>query len=125
MTTNKTAVTTREVAARFNELAQQEVWFEIQDELFSDNVRSMDPPDSPYFKYAEGKGPVRKKGEDWVKRIEAAHRRHTTHSVVGGNHFAVGRNVDITVKGFGRIKIDEIMLYEVKDGQIVSEQFFY
>jgi len=33
--------------------------------------------------------------------------------------------VDITVQGFGRIKIDEIMLYEVKDGHIVSEQFFY
>jgi predicted ester cyclase len=44
---------------------------------------------------------------------------------VGGNHFAVGREMDITVKGFGRIKMDEIMLYEVKDGQIVSEQFFY
>jgi len=29
-----TALTTQEVAARFNELAQQEKWFEIQDELF-------------------------------------------------------------------------------------------
>ena len=125
MTTNKTTLTTREVAARFNELAQQEKWFEIQDELFADNVRSVDPANSPYFKYAEGKAAVRKKGEDWVKRIEAAHRRYTTEPVVGGNHFAVGREVDITVQGFGRIKIEEIMLYEVKDGQIVLEQFFY
>ena len=30
-----------------------------------------------------------------------------------------------TVEGFGRIKIDEIMLYEVKDSKIVLEQFFY
>ena len=125
MTTNKIALTTQEVAERFNELAKQEKWFEIQDELFADNVRSIDPPNSPYFRYAEGKADVRKKGEDWVKRIEAAHRRYTTEPVVGGNHFAVGRNVDITVQGFGRIKIDEIMLYEVKDGQIVLEQFFY
>ena len=125
MTTNKTAPTIQEVAARFNELAKQEKWFEIQDELFADNVRSVDPPNSPYFKYAEGKSPVRKKGEDWVKRIEAAHRRYTTEPVVGRNHFAVGREVDITVNGFGRIKIEEIMLYEVKDGQIVLEHFFY
>ena len=125
MTKNQPTLTTQEVAARFNELALQEMWFEIQDELFADNVRSIDPPGSPYFGYAEGKAPVRKKGEDWVKRIEAAHRRFTTEPVVGGNHFAVGREVDITVKGFGRLKIDEIMLYEVKDGQIVSEQFFY
>jgi hypothetical protein len=125
MTTNKKTLTTQEVAARFNELARQEKWFEIQDELFADNVRSVDPPNSPYFKYAEGKVAVRKKGEDWVKRIEAVHRRHTTEAIVGGNHFAVGREVDITVQGFGRIKMDEIMLYEVKDGQIVLEQFFY
>ena len=125
MTTNKKTLTTQEVAARFNELALQEKWFEIQDELFADNVRSVDPPNSPYFKYAEGKSAVRKKGEDWVKRIEAVHRTYTTEPVVGGNHFAVGRDFDITVEGFGRIKIEEIMLYEVKDGQIVSEQFFY
>ena len=125
MTTNEKTLSTKEVAARFNELAKQEKWFEIQDELFANTVKSVDPPNSRYFKYAEGKSPVRKKGEDWVKRIEAVHRRHTTEPVLGGNHFAVGREVDITVQGFGRIKIDEIMLYEVKDGQIVSEQFFY
>ena len=118
-------MTTHEVAARFNELARQEKWFEIQDELFADNVRSIDPPHSPYFGYAEGKDSVRKKGEDFVKRIEAAHRRYTTEPVVGGNHFAVGREVDITVQGFGRIQINQVMLYEVKDGQIVLEQFFY
>ena len=124
MTTTET-LTTLEVAARFNELAQQEKWFEIQDELFADNVKSIDPPNSPYFGYAEGKAVVRKKGEDFVKKIEAAHRRYTTEPVIAGNHFAVGREVDITVKGHGRIQINEIMLYEVKDGEIISEQFFY
>ncbi|HEX6169956.1 MAG TPA: nuclear transport factor 2 family protein [Chitinophagaceae bacterium] len=118
-------MTTQEVASRFNELAHQEKWFEIQDELFADNVRSIDPPHSPYFGYAEGKNPVRKKGEDFVKRIEAVHRTYTTEPVVSGNHFAVGREVDITVQGFGRIQINQVMLYEVKDGQIVLEQFFY
>jgi SnoaL-like protein len=118
-------MTTQQVAARFNELAQQEKWFEIQAELFAEDVRSVDPPGSPYFKFAEGKSNVRKKGEDWVKRIQAAHGRHTTEPIVAGNHFAVGRKVDITVEGLDRIKIDEIMLYEVRDGQIVLEQFFY
>jgi hypothetical protein len=125
MTTNKIPLTTEEVAVRFNELAQQEKWFEIQDELFADNVRSIDPPNSPYFGYAEGKVPVHKKGEEFVKKVQEFHGAHTTQPVIGGNHFAVGRNVDITVEGLGRVKIDEIMLYEVKDGKIVLEQFFY
>ncbi|AXY72829.1 nuclear transport factor 2 family protein [Paraflavitalea soli] len=124
-TTQKKVLTTQEVATRFNELAQQEKWFEIQEEFFADNVKSIDPPQSPYFGYAEGKADVRKKGEDFVARIEAAHRMYTSEPIVTGNHFAVAREKDLTVQGYGRIQINEIMLYEVKDGQIVSEQFFY
>jgi len=125
MTTSKTTKTTQEVATRFNELAQQEKWFEIHDELFADNVRSVDPENSPYFGYAEGKAPVRKKGEEFVKKVREFHGAHTTQPVIAGRHFAVGRSFDITTEDFGRIKIEEIMLYEVKDGQIVLEQFFY
>ncbi|MES1160270.1 MAG: SnoaL-like domain-containing protein [Bacteroidota bacterium] len=127
MATNtiKKALTTKEIAARFDELAQKEMWFEIQDELFAADVRSVDPTNSPYMGYAEGKVPVRKKGEDFVKKIQQVHGTYTTHPVVAGNHFSVGRGMDITVEGFGRVQIDEIMLYEVKDGQIVLEQFFY
>jgi hypothetical protein len=123
---NDTAtMTTQEVAARFNELASQEKWFEIQDELFADHVRSIEPSTAKYLHNAEGKAAVRKKGEDWVKLIEAFHGGHTTEPVIGGNFFAVGRVADITVKGIGRMKMDQVMLYEVQDGQIVLEQFFY
>jgi hypothetical protein len=121
----KNKMTTQEIAARFNELAQQEKWFDIQDELFADNVRSIDPPNSPYFGYAEGKAAVRKKGEDFTKRVETAHKLYTSEPLVCGNHFAVGREKDLTVQGHGRIQISQIMLYEVKDGQIILEQFFY
>ncbi|MEP6950273.1 MAG: SnoaL-like domain-containing protein [Ginsengibacter sp.] len=123
--TSEKAYTIHEVAAQFNKLAQQEKWFEIQDKFFADNVKSIDPPNSPYFGYAEGKANVRRKGEDFVSKITEFHSARTTEPVVGGNHFAVGREVDITVQGFGRIQMNQVMLYEVKDGQIVSEQFFY
>jgi hypothetical protein len=124
-TTAVKVMTTQEVAARFNELAQQEKWFEIQGEFFAENVKSIEPPNSPYFGYAEGKASVRKKGEEFTSRIEAVHRLYTSEPLVSGNHFAVGREKDITVQGHGRIQINQIMLYEVRDGQIVSEQFFY
>jgi hypothetical protein len=42
-----------------------------------------------------------------------------------GNHFAAGRVMDLTVEGHGRVRIEEIMIYEVRNGQIVLEQFFY
>jgi hypothetical protein len=124
-TPNNSVLSTEEIAIRFDELAQQEKWFEIQDELFADNVKSIEPENSPYFKNEEGKALVRKKGEDWVAKVEGVNKLSTTHPVVSGNHFAVGRVFDLTVKGYGNVKIEEIMLYEVKYGKIVLEQFFY
>jgi hypothetical protein len=123
--TNNRVMTTREVASRFNELAMQEKWFDIQDELFADDVRSVEPPSSAYMGYAEGKEAVRKKGQDFVSGVTALHSAHTTEPVVAGNHFAVGRELDITTQAHGRIQMNEIMLYEVKDGKIALEQFIY
>jgi hypothetical protein len=124
MTKAKT-LTTQDVAKRFHELAQQEKWFEIHDELFAEDVRSIDPDDSKYFGRAQGKAVVRKKGEDFVKTIEVFHGASTSEPLVAGNHFTVRRFVDITLPKHGRIQMDEIMLYEVKKGEIVLEQFFY
>ena len=118
-------LTTSQIAERFNELAQQEKWFEIQDEFFAENIRSIDPVGSPYFGYAEGRVAVRKKGEDFVKQVEAFHGASTSKPLVAENHFAVTRFVDITTRQHGRIQINQLMIYEVKDGQIVVEQFFY
>jgi hypothetical protein len=125
MSTQTKVMTTKEVAARFNELAQQEKWFDIHDELFADNVRSVEPDNSPYMPNAAGKESVRKKADDFVGRVTAFHSGSTSAPIVTGNHFAVTREKDLTVTPHGRIQINEIMLYEVKDGKIVLEQFFY
>jgi ketosteroid isomerase-like protein len=124
MTSEKT-MTTHEVAERYYQLAKEEKWFGIQDEFFSEDVRSIEPAGATNLANAEGKAAVRKKGEDWVKRIEAFHGGSVTEPVTGGNFFAVGRKAEITVQGLGRVKVDQVMLYEVRDGKIVMEQFFY
>src|SRR5688500_6590532 len=129
MLTNMQVMTTQEVADRYHELAKQGKWFEIQDELFADDVKSIEPADAArryrHLHSAEGKANVRKKAEEWVRRVETLHSSYFTAPVVGGNHFALGWGIDAEVAGLGRKRIDEIMLYEVKDGRIVLEQFFY
>ena len=128
MLTSRT-LTTQEVANRYYELANQGKWFEIQDELFADDVKSVEPDDAPsryrYLESAAGKANVRRKAEEWVSRVEKVHSSYFTQPVVGGNRFAMGWGIDADVAGLGRRRIDEIMLYEVKDGEIVLEQFFY
>jgi hypothetical protein len=121
--------TTQEIADRYHELATQGKWFEIQDELFADDVKSIEPADAPrrfrYLHNADGKANVRNKAMEWVSRVEKLHNQYFSAPVVGGKHFSLAWGIDADVAGLGRRQIDEIMLYEVRDGQIVLEQFFY
>ena len=57
--------------------------------------------------------------------IEESHGGYLTKPLVAGTHFAVGMAIDVTMKGSGRMKMDEIAVYEVKDGKIVKEQFLF
>jgi ketosteroid isomerase-like protein len=125
MTPSNTPMTVQQVAARFHELAQQDKWFEIQDALFADDVRSVEPAGAHGLPDAQGKAAVRQKGMDIVSQVEAVHRSYTTAPVVGGAFFSVGRELDMTVRGVGRTEMKEVMLYEVRNGRIVREQFFY
>jgi ketosteroid isomerase-like protein len=110
---------------RFQELAMAEKWFEIQDELFADDVESIEPKDSPWLADARGKEAVREKALAWVNRITAVHSTSTTAPIVAENHFVVGRKMDLTVQDLGRVQMDQLMLYEIRDGKIVKEKFYY
>jgi len=118
-------MTTAEVAARFNELAKEGNWDKIQDELFAENAVSIEPPGSPGMQSVEGLAAIKEKGKAFNEMVEEMHGGYSTDPVVAGNHFSVGMSMDATMKGMGRTKMDEIALYEVKDGKIVKEQFFY
>lgn len=118
-------LSTQEVAARYMELARNEKWFEIQEELFADDVQSIEPANSQYLKAAHGKSAVHKKGQEFVSRIEALHKAVTSEPLFAGKHFVVRREKDMTVSGLGRIQFDQLMVYEVRDGKIILEQFFY
>ena len=127
MSTKEAVMTTKDVANRFNELAQTGQWQQVQDELFSDDAESIEPPHAltKGMTNAKGKEAIRKKGEVFNQMVEEMHNGYSTEPVVGGNFFSVSMGVDCTMKGTGRTQMDEIAVYEVKDGKIVKEQFFF
>lgn len=118
-------MTTNDVANRFNELAQTGNWQQIQDELFADNAVSIEPENSPGMRSVEGLEAIRAKGKQFEEMMEEMHGGYSNEPQVAGNHFAVAMGMDVTMKGQGRMKMDEIAVYQVKDGKIVKEQFFY
>lgn len=118
-------MTTQEVADRFSQLAKENDFSKIQDEMFADNAASIEPPGVPGMQSVEGLEAIKKKGEDFQSTVEEMHGGYCSEPVVGGNYFSVAMGMDATMKGMGRIKMDEIAVYEVKDGKIVKEQFFF
>jgi hypothetical protein len=61
----------------------------------------------------------------WYASVEEIHDSKVTEPVVMGNHFSLGMAMDITMKGDGRQSFEEICLYQVEEGKIVKEQYFY
>jgi len=127
MATQEKTRTAQEVADRFDQLAKENNWTAIQDELFSDDAESIEPASAAQvgMKNAKGKAAIRQKGEDFEQMVEEMHGGYCTTPVVAGNFFTVAMGMDCTMKGMGRTKMDEIAIYEVKNGQIVKEQFFF
>ncbi len=118
-------MTTQEVADKFYELAQANQMDKIQDELFSDDVESVEPPHSPMFKDVKGKAAIKEKGTQFQSMIEEMYGGWTSKPVVGGKYFSVGMGMDVKMKGMDRMNMDEVCVYEVKDGKIIKEEFFY
>ena len=118
-------MTTEEVAGKFNEMAQSGQWQQIQDQLYSKDAVSIEPETSQGLKTVEGLDAIHEKGKQFSDMVEEMHGGYSNPPVVAGNFFAVAMGMDCTMKGMGRSKMDEIAVYEVKDGKIVKEQFFY
>jgi hypothetical protein len=125
MPTQEAVMTTQDVANRLKELFNENKWQEAQEELFSEDAESVEPAHSPGLQSVKGLDAIKKKGEDFNNMVEEMHGGYVSDPVVAGNHIAFAMGLDCTYKGMGRQKMDEIALYEVKDGKIVKEQFFY
>ena len=127
MPAQEAVTTTQEVANRFYQLTQENKWMEIQKELYAQNAESIEPAHAASFglKSVKGLEAIKQKGEEFNNMVEEMHGGYCSTPVVGGNYFSVAMGMDVTMKGAGRVKMDEVAVYEVKDGKIVKEQFFF
>jgi SnoaL-like protein len=118
-------MTTQEVADKFYELGEANQWDKILDELYSDEAESVEPPNAGFLQYAKGKEALKEKSAKFNSMIEEMHGGYSGKPIVAGNYFSVAMGMDVTMKGMDRMTIHEIAVYEVKDGKIVKEQFFF
>jgi ketosteroid isomerase-like protein len=120
-------MTTQEVANRFMELSNENKFDVIQDELYAADCESIEPAHALAAGLTNAKGieAIKEKGKKFNESIVEMHGGYTGDPIVAGNYFSVAMGMDATMKEAGRMKMDEIAVYEVKDGKITKEQFFF
>lgn len=119
------AMTTQEIANRLVELCQKGEWETAQRELYAEDIVSIEPYATEEFqKETRGLPAIIEKGRKFDAMVQEVHALDVSEPLVATNSIAFKMTMDITVKGKGRMAMPELCVYGVKDGKIVSEQFF-
>lgn len=118
-------MTTQQIATRLVELCNKGEFEAAQTELFANDAVSIERQATPQFpKETKGLKAIIEKGHKWFAGVEKMHSCSVSNPIVAGNAFALTMNMDISFKGQGRMQLQEVCVYEIKDGKIASEQFF-
>jgi ketosteroid isomerase-like protein len=124
-TTATATMTTKDIAKKLKKLCEQGKFEDAQKELFAKDAVSIEPMASEAFaKEVHGLDAIIKKGEKWQEMVSKNHSLEVSEPVVAGNTFALTMRMDVTMKDGKRMDMTELCVYHVKDGKIISEQFF-
>jgi hypothetical protein len=121
-------MTTQEMANKYYELACQNKYIEIQHEFYGDNVISVEPEHAALKGMqivTKGKSALMAKGAAFREKRETLHSQSCSEPFITGDFFSVILKRDITFKDQSRVLLEEIAIFQVKEGKIISEQFFY
>jgi hypothetical protein len=117
-------MTTQEVAERLVALCRQGNFETAQKELYATDAINIEPYATAAFaKETKGLNAIIEKGRKFTAMIEHVHSISVSDPLVAGSSFACAMQLDLTIKGHGRMSVNELCIYEVKDGKIISERF--
>ena len=116
---------TQEVAKKWQQMCQEGKNLECIEELYADNVVSREMPGVPNGEVVSGKKEVYEKSKQWLDDVIEFHGGKITDPVIADNHFTSKMTFDVTFKSRGRQQMEEVCVFEVQDGKITTEQFFY
>jgi hypothetical protein len=115
---------TQEVANRLVQLCREGKNFDAMNELYADSIVSQEAKGA-HEEFTNGKVAVLEKSKQWYETVEEIHGGTISDPIVSDDFFACSMNMDITFKAMGRVTMSELCLYEVKDGKIIFERFYY
>jgi hypothetical protein len=115
------------IAKRLVELCREGKYEQAQRELYAEDCASVEPDGLPPGALGSVKGlkAIYEKTHQFEAMVEAIHANTVSEPVIAGNWFSVAMSLDMTMKGRGRMVMQEIAVYQVHNGKVVLEKFFY
>ncbi len=118
-------MTTKEIASRLADMCRHGKVEEAKEELFAQNIISIEPMEGLLPKEVKGMDAIKKKAELFMSHVENFYGVTISDPVIAGDYFSIAWDTDIQMKGEARKTDSELCVYKTKDGKIISEQFFY
>jgi len=119
-------MTTQEIANRLVSLCREGKFQECIEELYSPDIISIEPEGGPWETKVQGFEALAKKGKEWEDMVAEFHSSEISDPIVAENFFSIFMKSRITMKGTNTpMDMDEICVYRVENGKVVTEQFFY
>ena len=112
------------IANRLVELCRTADFATAQDELYASDAVSIEPENSPW-ETASGIEALNAKVAHWNQMVKEVHKVETSDPVIAGPFFSLRMAFDLTYQDGTRNQGEEICVFEVLDGKIVKEHFFY
>ncbi|WP_282088067.1 SnoaL-like domain-containing protein [Aquimarina algiphila] len=112
------------IANQLVDLLKEKKFLEAQEQLFALEAVNIEPE-----QYQErsviGLKAIIQKEKTFLSNIKQWNRFEVSKPLVSSNHFSIRMITDVTLVNNTDVCIDEIIVYEVANGKIIKEQFFY
>lgn len=119
-------MTTQEIAQKLVAFCAKGEFEQAQKELYAADAVSIEPYATDHFaKETKGLPELLKKVKFFLDGLEKVYSIKVSDPLITAGAIAFSMSMDVDMKGQGRMDMTEICVYEVKEGKIVSEQFFF
>jgi hypothetical protein len=115
--------TIHEIANGLKEMVGEQKFVDAYQQLFSDDAESIDPLNTS-GQPLKGLATLLEREKDFLSRIIAIDKITLSDPIIAGSYFTLSLKMSFEVEGQGHMEVDEICLYKVKNGKIISQQFF-
>lgn len=117
-------MTTEQIAERLVALCRKGQNALAQVELYDDDIESIESIKTR-LRRTKGIKKVQRKTAMFFEMAQKIHEYEISDPLIAGNYFSLKMYIDVTLRGVGRVVLEELCVYHTKNGKIIKEEFYY